>query len=263
MFRRGHRLGAWALGVLVACGDDRAGGGADVTTATDTGAVTDTTTATETTAVVDTTIAPDTELDTSTPTDTALVTETAVAPETVEATCGCEGGASCLQARTGAACATLAVNCGAGDLKRFDACDLDEVMASCTRTTTIQYHYWARIDGWLRKAKDECASTIVGAGTFEVAEIPAGVGAVCSCRRTAASCVQTYGELCSALTCDAAEGVQASVCDDTGAITAGRCVTRDGQRELVFYAAAVTAQQAETTCHGASAFEYYWFPDGL
>jgi len=246
--------------VIAACGDD-ADPATDTTTdtATTETAPPDGTTQAETsedTATPDTVEASDpdtTTPDTNTPDTTA--------PEVSDETCGCGGGASCLQAKTAQACITLSASCGGGGLARVDECSADDVMASCERDETINIHYFARIAGWLADAIDECdGGPITTAGTLTVAQIPAGVGDLCSCQRTAAACVQAHGAICDTLACDA--GVQTSACTDTDRIP-GRCVTKDGQRELVFYSPGATAETAESSCLGASATEYYWFPPGL
>ena len=89
--------------------------------------------------------------------------------------------------------------------------------------------------------------------------IPEGVGEVCSCQRTAFTCVQTYGTACANFASE--DGLQASACATEDRLP-GRCVTRDGQRELVISSPA-SLDDAELSCHGASATDYYWIPDGL
>ncbi|MFO0749339.1 MAG: hypothetical protein U1F43_27285 [Myxococcota bacterium] len=261
-----------ALGLGVgACGDDAGGSdaGADTTiaetTVADTIAVDDATgdTTVADTTVVDTTVADTTVADTTVADTTVADTTVADGADPAAGTCGCGSTSSCLQATTAEACATLTSTCGGGGLARVDACATDDVMASCERSNTINYRYWARIEGWLANAAADCASTVAGpAGLFSVAAIPAGEGEVCSCQRTAAACVEIHGAGCAALTCEAPEGVQAAACTATGRLP-DRCVTRDGQRELVFYSAAVSAATAESSCLGASATEYFWFPADL
>gem|GEM_PF-6923038 len=246
---------------LTACGDD-ATNSPDATApdaAMPDGTTPDTSepdTATPDTATPDT-ATPDTATpDTATP-DTA--TPDTTEPEVSEQTCGCAGGSSCLQAKTAQGCITAAANCGGGT--RVDACSADNVMASCDRDSSTLVYYFARIAGWLQGAIDSCARNPTP-GELTISAIPEGVGAVCSCQRTEAACVQAYGAICDTLVCDTGDGKQASACKDTNQLP-GRCVTQDGQRELVFYSPGANAETAETSCIGASVTGYYWFPPGL
>ncbi len=241
--------------------DTASGTQADTTIASDTGVAADTDAPPDTTIAIETAAATEASVADIEPGDAGAETEV-VAAEVTEETCGCAGGSSCLQAKNADACVLLAATC-TGGMQRVDACDVEEAEASCERDGTIHYHYWARIKGWLQGAKEACAESIGNpAGTFTVAAIPAGVGAPCACQRSAAACTQTYGDACATLTCEAPEGLQNTLCPSANRL-APRCVTRDGQRELVFYAPAATLENAELSCNGASVVAYYWFPDGL
>lgn len=260
---------AFAL-ALTACGDDAEKGNDATTADTSTPDTTSPDSAEPDSATPDTatpdTATPDTATpDTATP-DTATPdtsTPDTTEPEVSEETCGCAGGATCLQAKTAQACTAVATSCSGGGLGRVDACSQEDIMASCERDTTIIIRYFARIEGWLQGAIDDCAgSPITEAGVLTVAEIPAGEGEICSCQRTEAACVQAYGAICTTLACDATDGKQAAPCKEGNRVP-GRCVTQDGQRELVFYSPGANAETAESSCLGASATEYYWFPPGL
>lgn len=194
----------------------------------------------------DDTTTPDTMSDDTSTTDTGA--EDTAAPSR----CACEGGASCIEANAPDGCPLVTSTC-TGGLSIADSCDESDAMAVCVRSATTRVWDYAQTSGWLASAASACDD-----GTFTVTAIPEGVGDVCSCQRSAGACVQTYGDACDSLSCDA--GVQAAACSDTGR-RPERCVTRDGQREFVFYASAgISATQAETICLGASANVLYWYP---
>jgi len=170
--------------------------------------------------------------------------------------CACTLGATCIQASMPSGCATIVSSCAGG--MTAATCNASDVQASCTRASSTTYYDWARVDGRLATARTSCSSSGT-AGTFSVATIPDAVGNVCSCQRSAAACVETHGTSCATLACTA--GATASACDRTGAVL-GRCVSRDGQTEIVYHG--ITPALAETTCHGASTSgQLYWFPDGI
>ncbi len=178
-------------------------------------------------------------------------------PETTTETCRCTYTGGCSEYYSG--CGAALPLCP-GDGETNAACDTSDVMAKCERTTNTQFFGWQRIDDWLANAKSGCEDGVAGtAGTFTVTPIPEGVGEVCSCQRTAVTCVQTYGTACANFSCEA--GLQASACATDDRLP-GRCITRDGQRELVI-SSPTSVEEAQLACHGASATEYYWIPDGL
>jgi len=256
-------VAALSVVALGACGDDATGPGdtADTTTpdtsSPDTGEPDATTqdTSSPDTSSPDTsspdTSSPDTsEPDTSTP-DTS-------GPETTES-CACGSSGSCLEANNAEGCPTLLASCGGG-LERLDACPSDDLWATCERSSTTSHLYYMRIEDWLADAAEACASTLTGvAGTFTMTPVGEPSGDVCSCQRSASACVQAYGAVCDTITCDA--GIELTPCA-TDNIVPGRCVTRDGNRELIFYAPA-SEEMAETSCIVASGSEYYWYPFGL
>ena len=169
------------------------------------------------------------------------------------ASCACTLGATCLQANAASGCAAVVSSCSGGTTSA--SCDASDVEATCTRASSTTYYGWARVDGRLSSARTACTSG-TGPGTFTVATIPNATGAVCSCQRSAAACVETHGASCATLACTA--GATTTACDPTGAVP-GRCVSRDGQTEIVYHG--ITPALAESTCHGASTSgELYWFP---
>lgn len=246
---------ATALLVLFGCEDTSPATDTSTSPDTDTSTLPDTDTSTSP-DTADTSTSPDIA-DTSTSPDTDDTDDTAEPTDTASS-CGCDSPASCLFAKTPASCASVAQTCTGEGMTLVTACDTDDVMATCTRgTSSITYH-WSALRGFLADAKAQCDAGGPAAGTFTVAPIPAGDGAPCSCQRSASACVQTFGAACASFTCDA--GVETATCPSSERLRA-RCVTRDGQREVVFYAGSLTLEVAETTCLGASAFQYYWFPD--
>jgi len=170
--------------------------------------------------------------------------------------CGCDGGGSCIEGTNASACARLRPTCTGRLL--VETCTTDAV-ASCDFGESILYYAWQRIDDWLETAEAACTSP---GSTFSVAAIPTGEGSGCSCQRSPSLCAQAYGTACDSLTCDDPAGVQADSCGDIDRVP-GRCVARDGQFELVFYAPAASSESAETSCLSASSTELYWFPDGI
>ncbi|MBL8786773.1 MAG: hypothetical protein JNJ59_17840 [Deltaproteobacteria bacterium] len=244
------------LALLIGCDDASSATDTSADTADTSVDTADTSAPPDTADTADTSAPPDTAdtADTSTPLDTADTSE----DDTASALCGCDSPASCLFAKTSASCASVAQTCTGQDMTPVAACGTDDAMATCTRgTSSITYH-WSALRGFLADAKAQCDAGGAAAGTFAVASIPAGDGTPCSCQRSASACVQTFGAACSTFTCDA--GVESGTCSTSERLRA-RCVTRDGQREVVFYANGLTLELAETTCLGASAFQYYWFPD--
>jgi hypothetical protein len=172
--------------------------------------------------------------------------------------CACTLGATCIEGSSPASCATVLSTCSGGTTSV--ACDPVEAEASCVRGASTTYYYWARTNGRLATARTSCTTAVGGsAGVFSVATIPAPSGSVCSCMRTASACVETHGASCTTLACT--PGLQTTACDATGHVP-GRCVSRDGQTEIVYYG--IAASLAESTCHSASSSgELYWLPDGI
>jgi len=178
---------------------------------------------------------------------------------TSSAQCACEGTAVCVEGATAAACVSTVATC-TGNMHPAAHCDADEAWATCEGAITTTYTGWQRIVGWLEGARTRCAAQIP-AGEFSVTPIPMPSEDVCACYRSDTLCVQTYGAACDSLSCDEGQ-FRTMPCTDLGTVP-GRCVTRDGQRELVFYGGPASADDAEEACVNTVSTELYWIPDGL